>query len=654
MSGASIELELRDVRMATLATDEGLPILDGGGGRVASAGERELLGVDHTHMDRPTTVLPYTTQSSYDRDPAVHQQRVAVLENEHLRATFLLDLGGRLWTLTDKATGRELLHQPDLIQPGNLALRNAWFAGGAEWNLGVTGHWALTCEPVAAAIVEHDGAQVLRMWAYERMVEIVWQVDVALRAGSPTLDVHVRLHNPHASDRPIYWWSNIAVPQVEGGRVLVDADSAFHFGYAEELDVLPVPVTDGVDISYPSRARSANDYFFNTHSDHPWIAAIDRDGYGLGHSSTSRLTSRKLFVWGVARGGRTWQRWLSGNGAYVEIQAGVARTQLEHLRLPAGQTWSWVESYRPVQADASRAHGKDWAEAVAEGARCTVDPAALDEAKSWMDAASRVPVTGDWGPLRGAPRNQGWGALAVAVGDLPEDPAVPFDAGQLDDEQQAWLELARSGAVADELATSVLTGEGWSQRLREANPGPVQQLLLGYAEHAAGDTDAARELWRSSVAANPTARALRALALTATDQDERADLLVQALEHGGESGAAHHALLVETLTALRAAGRHQQLLTVANALPPAERALPRVAFLEAVALVATGQPEAAKALLQRPLVLPDVREGAASLEELWFDYQKLLGTSEKLPAHYDFRMFVDDEGTTPVPSDQTS
>ena len=212
----------------------------------------------------------------------------------------------------------------------------------------------------------------------------------------------------------------------------------------------------------------------------------------------------------------------------------------------------------------------------------------------------------------------------------------------------------RSGAVADELATSVLTGEGWSQRLREANPGPVQQLLLGYAEHAAGDTDAARELWRSSVAANPTARALRALALTATDQDERADLLVQALEHGGESGAAHHALLVETLTALRAAGRHQQLLTVANALPPAERALPRVAFLEAVALVATGQPEAAKALLQRPLVLPDVREGAASLEELWFDYQKLLGTSEKLPAHYDFRMFVDDEGTTPVPSDQAS
>ncbi|WP_344841667.1 DUF5107 domain-containing protein [Nonomuraea dietziae] len=48
-------------------------------------------------------------------------------------------LGGRLWSLVELSTGRELLHRNPVIQPANLALRDAWFAGGVEWNLGTTG-----------------------------------------------------------------------------------------------------------------------------------------------------------------------------------------------------------------------------------------------------------------------------------------------------------------------------------------------------------------------------------------------------------------------------------------------------------------------------------------------------------------------------------
>ena len=61
--------------------------------------------------------------------------RVAVLENDHLRATFLLELGGRLWSLLHKPTGRELLSVNPVFQPANLAIRNAWFSGGVEWNI---------------------------------------------------------------------------------------------------------------------------------------------------------------------------------------------------------------------------------------------------------------------------------------------------------------------------------------------------------------------------------------------------------------------------------------------------------------------------------------------------------------------------------------
>ena len=90
------------------------------------------------------SVLPYRLQDDYSRELVPQATTVAILENSYLRAVVLLELGGRLWSLEDKLGGRELLYNAGRIQLGNLGLRNAWFPGGVEWNLGTTGHTALT------------------------------------------------------------------------------------------------------------------------------------------------------------------------------------------------------------------------------------------------------------------------------------------------------------------------------------------------------------------------------------------------------------------------------------------------------------------------------------------------------------------------------
>lgn len=83
----------------------------------------------------PPTLLPYLAQDVYGRDLSPQSHRVAVLENDALRATVALDLGGRLLSLHDLATDRELVYVNPAVQPANLALRNAWFSGGVEWNM---------------------------------------------------------------------------------------------------------------------------------------------------------------------------------------------------------------------------------------------------------------------------------------------------------------------------------------------------------------------------------------------------------------------------------------------------------------------------------------------------------------------------------------
>ncbi|MDT7799366.1 MAG: hypothetical protein QOI78_2799 [Actinomycetota bacterium] len=237
---------------------------------------------------RLDTVLPCRLQDGYSRERVTRELPALVLENDRVRATILPTLGGRLYSLVHN--GRELLCRNPVFQPANLALRDAWFAGGVEWNLGGTGHTTLTCAPMFAASVEGpDGTPVLRLWEWERTRDLPDDSDFLL--------VGVRIRNPHPHDVPVYWWSNIAVPQTPDTRVLAPATQAWHYGYSGRLDLVDVPGS----LTYPARAESAADYFFECSK--PWIAAVDGDGNGLLQTSTERLRGRKLSLAGMAGAG---------------------------------------------------------------------------------------------------------------------------------------------------------------------------------------------------------------------------------------------------------------------------------------------------------------------------------------------------------------
>lgn len=321
------------------------------------------------------SLLPVPVRDGYDRDRAPRPLDALVIENDRLRATVLPGLGGRIASLVHKPTGRELLYANPVFQPANFALNGAWFSGGIEWNIGATGHTTLSCSPVhAARVPAPDGGEMLRLWEWERLRDLPFQVDLWLPDGSDFLYVGARIRNPHEKQVPTYWWSNIAVP--EDCRVLAPAEEAYHFGYEQRLSRVPVPAYDGVDRTYPPNSTYAADYFYEVPEERRrWIAALDGDGHGLVQTSTDTLRGRKLFVWGRGPGGRSWQQWLTepGTDGYCEIQAGLARTQLEHVRLEPESEVSWLEAYGPFQA---RRDG-DWG-------------AVLDEAEAGLEEYCRA------------------------------------------------------------------------------------------------------------------------------------------------------------------------------------------------------------------------------------------------------------------------
>src|SRR5205823_5360698 len=145
----------------------------------------------------------YRLQDQYDRNRKPRAFKAAVLENEHLRATFVLELGGRLWSLIHKpgpqaGSPRELLFANPVFQPANFGVRDAWFSGGVEWNISIIGHTPLTCSPLfAARVIAEDGTPVLRLYEWERIRRVAYQVDCWLPDNSRFLMVRVRIINPN-------------------------------------------------------------------------------------------------------------------------------------------------------------------------------------------------------------------------------------------------------------------------------------------------------------------------------------------------------------------------------------------------------------------------------------------------------------------------
>ena len=611
---------------------------------------------------RVASVLPYLMQDGYRRDTAEVEHQVAVLENDVLRATFLLQTGGRLWSLVHKPTDRELLHRNPVFQPANLALRSAWVAGGVEWNIGTIGHSPLTCEPLHAVVVHlPDGTPALRMYELERMRELVFQVDAWLPDGSPMLYVRVRVRNPNQHEVPVYWWSNAAVPLDDDVRVLAPAESAWQFTYDGSVRRISVPHGDGGDLTYPARSRAASDCFFALDPDERrWVAALDASGRGLVQTSTDRLCGRKLFQWGSGPGGAHWQEWLSGPGSpYLEIQAGLARTQLEHLPMPARSAWSWVEAYGLLEVDADAAHSSDWARAVASAGsslesllpRADLE-ATHESSRAWEDSE----------PDDVLRAGSGWGALERRLRESGGDdslvlPGTPFGDETLGDAQRPWLELMATGRMVDEgdqrAPRSYQVSDRWADRLRSSS-GWLALLQLGVAEAGAGDLARARAAWSRSLDAQPSAWAHRNLAaLAAHDGDN-----VSALRHYGQAVALRPrvlALVLEYLDVLLAERLADHALEVIDAVPGALRGSGRLRLAEARAALLTGDLDRCRAKLERDIEIPDLQEGEDLLHELWFDLHAARLAAERghpvddrtraeavatvdVPRHLDFRM----------------
>ncbi len=602
------------------------------------------------------SILPYTLQDGYDRKLQSRLMNVAVLENEYLRAEFSCDLGGRLWSLYSKKDNRELFLDNHVFQPANLALRNAWFSGGVEWNIGIIGHHPFTCSPMFIARYKNkEGGDVLKMYEYERKRGLAYCVRATLREDM--LLVRVTIENLSGRDSYVYWWSNCAVIETPKSRMIVPASTYYHYEYKEKETFVTTPEVES-DTTYPANHDRSIDYFYKTEEGRrPFMSYYDGEGRGVAQVSTRELIGRKLFVWGTKNaGGRNWNHWLQRDDRfYAEIQAGLLHSQMEQRPMPAGEVIEWTEGYISSVLDKDQIHDEDYARVGRYVEKNLMDEgrfAAVDSSDSCFEADGEEEIVREgcaWGALEEISRE--------ADGYVGEDTRISrhltFPRDKIKDRLEGEFAGLFDGSGlpvhhaditdAEGDAFEYVMGERFIKALRNITDKDwYVWLQLACAYYEAGAFDEAKEAFRWSIGEKENFIALRSLAwMLAADYARTKDdavikegisLMLRAAEIGG----AYQRLIWDAISYMKSYGTPEDVVDLV------ERSgvdlnggivSGRIKLFYAQNLGKIGRYAEAAAILASAPEVSDVREGECSTTAIWLDVHRgLIAEIDSRPA----------------------
>lgn len=604
-----------------------------------SEAETEALG-RHTGF----RVLPYCMQDCFSLETRPCKYETIVMENEKLRAEFLPQLGGRLYSLFDKTKERELLFKNPVFKPANLAIRNAWFSGGIEWNVGHLGHAYHTCDDVFFAECKGaSGERFLRMYDYVRTTGLFWQVDFHLPEQSEFLYAHIRICNDSNEAQPLYWWTNTAVREqgvriFSGSRDLIyinpqslqkegDTHSYGH-GQMPNLGFMP-----DKDISYPLNFEYASEYFFQNPGDMkaPWEAAAYPDGFVFLERSTQPLRIRKMFCWGTHEGGRNWQNRLSepGKGDYVEIQAGLTPTQSHGADIQPNRVVEFTQVFGGCEGSGIDMFQNDWdtARREVENLADQVMPPEILKAKEVLYRTDTEQPCGEI-----LYHGHGWAALESMRRKFAKEKPVPvslkFPETDIGEKEKFWADILQ-GKEAEEISpvqlpSSWMTDKSWRPVLKEAlshePEKAVLYIMLGVLEYENGNDTEATALWEKSMELLPTVIACRCLAVKWRNAGEQTlALAYMRRAFMLDKDCPSPCMVRELFDMLKENGLYDEIWDIYTKLPDKTGSDERILIYAAAAAVKLGKDEFLEDLFCHPFAV--IREGENQLCDIWFEFQ---------------------------------
>jgi uncharacterized repeat protein (TIGR01451 family) len=330
------------------------------------AGFLEMRHSDIYNMDYPW--LDWSRYEASGPQPIPHNYTALVVENPWLRLTFLPELGGRLYGVTVKATGEELLYHNPVIMPTHWGPpEQGWWlaAGGIEWCLPVGEHGYESGVPWSYEVSTTAQGTAVTLWDTTASSRVRARIRVYLPADRAAFQITPRLENPTADPVALKFWDNAMLAPGAANtvgpelRFVVPTDQVtVHSrgdGYLPDAgQQMGWPWYGGTDYSRLGNWNKWLGFFARPQASADWAGVYDQ--------AVLRGVAR-VFPHQVAQGVKgfafgwqqpiDWHNWTydpGGKGTYyAELHGGLAPTFWDAVTLNPGQVLEWTETWLPLQ-----------------------------------------------------------------------------------------------------------------------------------------------------------------------------------------------------------------------------------------------------------------------------------------------------------------
>jgi tetratricopeptide (TPR) repeat protein len=306
-------------------------------------------------------IYPYYRFDGFTDKPIQKEWKVVELENDYLKIIILPEVGGKIWSATDKTTGKDFIYNNHVVKFRDIAMRGPWTSGGIEANYGIIGHTPNCATPVDYAIVKKDDGSIsCIIGVLDLLTRTCWRLDINLPKDKAYISTSSFWFNSSPMEQPYYTWMNTGIKAAGNTEFIYPGKN--YLGHNGEYSDWPVNKQNGKHIAFYNNNNFGgykSYHVFGKYTDF-FGAYWHDDGFGMGrYSNHDDKAGKKIWIWGLSQQGMIWEKLLTDtDGQYVEVQSGrlfnqssenSMYTPFKHRSFAPYQTDTWTEYWFPVE-----------------------------------------------------------------------------------------------------------------------------------------------------------------------------------------------------------------------------------------------------------------------------------------------------------------
>lgn len=292
----------------------------------------------------PNGVYPYMSYSETSNRPVPKKYRFIALENDDLKITICPDLGGKVYSIIYKPSGKEILYVPDVVRYTRILPRFYFVAGGIEVSFPIS-HSPSQNETVLYKIDKTTDRIYVTCGERELRFGMQWSVEYSLGREDNFLTQRVIFHNPGHLSYPWMSWSNAALPSSPDMKY--DFPKGSVLSHSSKIDTID---WEKQGPKKESDIKEMTGYFWITKDANAFGAFNPSIGAGLYHVADEKIAPGiKLWSYG---GDSAWSTLSTAkHQTYIEIQGGPVPDQSIKLEMQPGETRWHTEYWFPTDKE---------------------------------------------------------------------------------------------------------------------------------------------------------------------------------------------------------------------------------------------------------------------------------------------------------------